>query len=306
MFDPVLLSVLAVTMVVGVGGAWFVTRRIARRSDMPRVSNWLAFLGGASFWLLSLRFVGYTDYLGATWRSSFGSIGVTVGAMLAIAVLFIAFILIGSVTGSLLGWGLVAGLKLFSRVVEPSPIPRSSEETFIEFSRTKLIGLSIIAGAFVAGGAQMLFGKSGYSFRVFWFFNDPAFVHGAGLLGILFFGLGELVILKKLFENKPGLVLNATGLLDNSAGLSIGFLAWSDVAGFEAKEFLGQRLLVVRLEDPTHYLETCSPLMRVQGRINVRLIGSPVAISSNALRIDFSELVSVCNSWLAKYQRGRS
>jgi len=175
-----------------------------------------------------------------------------------------------------------------------------SDERIIPLSKAKLLLLLVGACVFIALGIWMLqIGPEGMRSPRF----KVAFMHGIGLASIVFFGLCGLVGLRKLFETKPGLVLNSTGILDNSSGISAGFVPWSDIAGFGIFQVQTIRTLVIEVIDPDKYANRGGAIQRALKKANVRLCGSPVAISSNALKIDFDELLQLCNDYLTKYGR---
>lgn len=158
-------------------------------------------------------------------------------------------------------------------------------ERAIEFSRTRLVLL--IAGSLLmtAMGAWLFMtgGPPGRSTR-------PWMVHATGAVAFLFFGAAAVYAVAKAFDRKPGLVLGPTGLVDNSSAVAAGFIPWSDVTGVRIFTFGIQKFLVVRVADPEKYIRRGNPFRRALNRVNTWMCGSPITISSIALRIPFREL----------------
>lgn len=180
----------------------------------------------------------------------------------------------------------------------------STDETIIELSRTKLVLLILGACAFVVAGVWLLSLdaaeiRSGRGFR--FFFNDPTVVYGAGVASILFFGACGLYGLRKMFDKKPGLVLNSDGIVDNASGVAAGFIPWSEVTGSGVVEIQKQKMLVIGVRDPQKYIDRGGALRRAMNKANSGMTGSPVAIPSVTLKINFSELVSLFNRYQQKY-----
>ena len=180
----------------------------------------------------------------------------------------------------------------------------TTDETIIELSRGKLGLLVLGSGAFVALGAWLLSLdaaeiEDGRSFA--FFYNDPLIVYGAGLAAILFFGLCGLYGLFKMFDRKPGLIFNSSGIVDNASGLAAGFIPWSEVLGAGVYEIQRQKMLVVGVRDPQKYIGRGGAFRRALNKANSKMVGSPIAISSVALKIDFSELVSLFDRYCRKY-----
>ena len=177
-----------------------------------------------------------------------------------------------------------------------------SDEKIVELSKTKILLLVVGSLVFVVLGIWM------YQLDPAWIeaqrrFNSPLLVHSTGIVSVVFFGLCGVIGIKKFFDKKPGLILDASGIVDNSSGASAGLIPWSDIQGFGIHEIQKQKLLIIKLADPEKYIQAGGSMKRALNRMNLKLCGSPIAISSNALKINFSELVSLCNSYYAKYGR---
>jgi hypothetical protein len=179
----------------------------------------------------------------------------------------------------------------------------SNDETVIGLSKTKLALLLLGATAFVAAGIWML-SLDDASIRTQRRFNDPTYVHGLGLVSIVFFGACGLFALKKLFDKNPGLVFNSSGIVDNASSALAGFIPWSEVAGAEILEIQKQKMLVIRVRDPLEYIARGGSLRRTLNKANYNMVGSPISISSNTLAINFSELVSLFEQYRRKYGVG--
>lgn len=179
----------------------------------------------------------------------------------------------------------------------------SSDETIVELSKTKIVLLLLGASAFVAAGIWM-FSLDDASIQSQRRFNDPMYVHGLGLVSIVFFGLCGLFALKKLFDKKPGLVFNDSGIVDNASSVAAGFIPWSEVVGAEIFEIQKQKMLIIKVRDPQKYIARGNSLRRTLNKANYKMVGSPISVSSNALEINFSELASLFEQYRRKYGVG--
>lgn len=170
-------------------------------------------------------------------------------------------------------------------------------------SKGKNLGLLLIGIMFVAIGFWML-SIPDADIEAQRRFNSPWLVHGLGWVSVIFFGLCSLVAVRNLFSPRPGLVLDREGLTDQSSGLAVGFVPWRDIAGLEPCVIQGQKMLVVLLKNPQAYVDKGGPLRRQLYRMNLGLVGSPFAISSNSLKLGFDELVVLCTRYYEKYGAG--
>lgn len=180
----------------------------------------------------------------------------------------------------------------------------STDETIIELSRAKLVRLILASCAFVALGAWLLSFdadeiRSGRSFGFLYY--SPPLVYGLGLAAIVFFGFCGLYGARKMFDRKPGLVLNSSGLVDNASGVAAGFIPWSEVTGVRIHEIHNQKMLVIGVSEPRKYIDRGGALKRTLHKASYKMGSGPVAISSISLKVDFPELVSLFNRYYRKY-----
>lgn len=195
-----------------------------------------------------------------------------------------------------------SGLSAASREVTHM---NSVDEKIIELSKTKIALTILGASAFVVIGGWLFsldeasIRSNSRSFRLF--LSNPTAVHAAGLLSIVIFGFCGLFAIKKLADKKPGLVFNSLGVIDNVSLTSPGLISWSEVERLEIFEVRNQKILVVKVRDPQKYIDHGSLWKRKLNTANYKMCGSPITISSNALKIDFSELLSEFNEYHRKY-----
>lgn len=176
----------------------------------------------------------------------------------------------------------------------------NSDKKIIELSKKKIFLIILGSCAFVALGIW-LYSLDAATIRALRRFNNPVLVHGIGLVSIVFFGLCGLYALIKLFDKKPGLVFSNSGIVDNASGVSAGLIPWSEVTGSEIFEVQKQKMLIIKVRNPQKYIERGGLLKRAMNKANYKMCGSPIAISSNALKINFSELLALFNRYQQKY-----
>ena len=178
----------------------------------------------------------------------------------------------------------------------------SSDETVIELSKKKILLLILGSCIFVALGVWLA-SLDEAILQAQSRFRNPVLVHGLGLVAVAFFGLCGVVGIKKLFTKKPGLVFNSSGIVDNASGVSAGLIPWTEIIGAEVFEIQKQDILVIKVTDPQKFVDRGGLLKRVFNKANYKMCGSPIAISSNTLKMDFSELLSLFSQYQRKYGR---
>jgi len=178
----------------------------------------------------------------------------------------------------------------------------TEDEKVIELSKTKLRLLVAGSMIFVIMGLWMvLHDSSQIAYQRP--YNSPVLTYGIGTAGILFFGFCGAAGIRKLLDKKPGLILNSSGIHDNSSAVAARFVPWSEVIGFSIFEMQKQKTLVIIVREPERYIEAGGAFKRMLNRMNYKMCGSPVAISANSLNLGFDELLKICNAYLYKYQK---
>lgn len=117
------------------------------------------------------------------------------------------------------------------------------------------------------------------------------------VVGVAFFGLALLYGLRALFDPRPGLVVRGDGFEDRSSPVAVGFVPWREVTAIEIYKLsvrgASERVLVVKVRDPAPYAARGGALARMARRENLRMVGSPITLSSKSLRISLDELARI-------------
>lgn len=179
----------------------------------------------------------------------------------------------------------------------------ANDEIIIKVSKKKVALLLLGACVFVAIGTWM-FSLDDATIQSRRAMNNPMLVHGLGLLAIVFFGIFGLVGLKKLFNTRPALILNKSGIVDNASSVSAGFIPWSEVIGARIVDVPKQKMLVIDVRDPEEYLARGNRLKQTLNKANYNMVGSPISIPADLLAINSAELASLFDEYQRKYAVG--
>ncbi|TXE14915.1 hypothetical protein ES692_17615 [Psychroserpens burtonensis] len=176
-----------------------------------------------------------------------------------------------------------------------------NKEIIIPLSKTKILLLFIGAMAFVIFGI--------------WFLNDPEkfantsyrprssdFIQIVGIVAVIFFGICGMFAFKKLFDKKNGLVINDKGIIDNSSGTSVGLIKWSDIIGIGIAQVHSQKFIMLEVSNPEYYIGLKkNKIGKMAMRANYDKYGSPISISANSLKTNFTELQSMIEKKFENY-----
>jgi hypothetical protein len=182
------------------------------------------------------------------------------------------------------------------RMYDTGLLRDAEDRIAIPLSKAKLVLLTLGALAFVALGCILCVAppRSGH---------DPAVVKVVGGAAIVFFGACLVYGVYKLFDRRPGLILDRLGLIDNSSAIAAGRITWQEIRDIKVSQIRTQRFLTLLIDDPDQFIARGNRFRRFLDAQNVGLTGSPVNISSGTLKIDFDELERLLRVYWVKYGR---
>ena len=122
-----------------------------------------------------------------------------------------------------------------------------------------------------------------------------------GVLGLVTFGCFGLAWVVLGFRPGPGLIIDDEGFDDASSATAVGRVPWSDVALVGEWTAFSSRIVVVEVRHPETYLIRASWFGRLVARLNARLVGTPVTLSSVGLRTNHDALLEVLRTAHARF-----
>jgi hypothetical protein len=123
------------------------------------------------------------------------------------------------------------------------------EPLVIRASRSKAILLFAGCLAFAGGGVAMLLTTERSP--------DQRLIGGAC---VLFFGGGALVALRQLFDSRPRLVIDDSGILDSTLG--VGTIPWSEILDARVQSIQGNDFICLSVRNPEMWIHSYSPVQR--------------------------------------------
>lgn len=164
----------------------------------------------------------------------------------------------------------------------------------IQLSKTKLFLMAIGSIVFVVLGFWfIIFRPAILSFNKA---NSAPIDLVVGIAAILFFGLCFAYIVKKLSDNNLGLIIDNEGITDNSSGVAVGLIPWTDIDSITTETVANQNFLMINVKNPQEYIGKQTGLIKRKAmEINYRTYGSPISISANSLKCNFNDLYQMIN-----------
>jgi hypothetical protein len=175
------------------------------------------------------------------------------------------------------------------------------KRTEIPLSKKKVTLLSLGGLLFIFLGLLMIFMLSDWRWSLF----DILF-KAIGLLGAAFGGLALYIGGKKLLDPRPGLIIDAAGITDNSSGSSLGFIPWDEITAIHRSSVMDIPMLLIELKNPKDYIKRAKGLNNTLLRQNHEMYGTPLAIAGNTLKCKFETLVGLLEEAIAEASKLRN
>jgi len=132
-----------------------------------------------------------------------------------------------------------------------------------------------------------------YGLRV----HQPAFI-AIGVVGIVFFGVCAAFGVALSLRRQPLVEINKSGIVDRSSAVGAGPISWDEITGAEIRSTMSNKYLVIFVARPEEVILRQSPIKQKLMRMNVPIVGSPVAIAGTLLTMPIEELRSHILEWL--------
>ena len=165
------------------------------------------------------------------------------------------------------------------------------EKIEIPLSKNKLIlgiGGSLL---FVIAGIWLFLNADSFQEHSFRLLRNPMVVKGVGTLSFLFFGATGIFGFKKMFDKKVGMIIDSSGITDNSNASSVGLIEWNDITDIITKQVMSTKFLLINVANPEKYIGKAKSGMKAKLlRLSMKMYKTPLSITSNTLKYDFGEL----------------
>ncbi len=157
----------------------------------------------------------------------------------------------------------------------------------IPSSKIKLILILIGTSVFIIGGYYLFqYPERFISYK----FRNVEFIKTIGLLLLVFFSTVWVYIPIKLFDKKPGLILDEDGIYDNSSAVSVGLILWKDIESIRVEKINSTKMLIVNIYNPEKYIDRSNRFKKVLLNLNTKLYGTPLTIGLAGLKYNRERL----------------
>ena len=170
----------------------------------------------------------------------------------------------------------------------------------IQLSKKKLFISLIIGIGFVLASLFFLFKPEYFVNSLITSLNVVRII---GVVSVLFFGVCSIYIYRKIYDKSPGLIIDSSGVYDNSNATSVGLIKWSDVLEIIDKKVVSERVILIKVNDGDNYIDkSSSKWVRRMMVINQKTYGTPISITANSLDITHDTLITSLNNYYTAYK----
>ena len=174
------------------------------------------------------------------------------------------------------------------------------ERIEIYSSKKKSLWLLLASIAFVAIGFWLVIEADNLTG---WRAKNPIFTRGIGIAGIVFFGLGIFVGIKRLIKSEIALIIDSEGLNVYPKKSLTEFLKWTDIKGFEEIKIQSTRIVIIGVKNPEYWLaKETNGFRRKLMQFNINNYNSPFNIASAGLDISSDRLIETLNKYFDRYK----
>jgi len=132
-------------------------------------------------------------------------------------------------------------------------------------------------------------------------FSNKSILRIIGIAAVIYFGSYPIFIARKLFDKKAGLTIDENGIMDNSGYTSVGIIEWQDITGIRRVKAASNKILVIQTDVPDKYIGRAKYFISKRAmKENLKSYGSPLVITSKALKIKFNELENLIKTEFEK------
>ncbi|NDI99817.1 hypothetical protein GWA97_12075 [Flavobacterium sp. LaA7.5] len=170
-------------------------------------------------------------------------------------------------------------------------------EIEIPRSRQKIILLILSSLLFIAAGYWISFEIADEQTRL-----HPLFAIFIGVLSIIMGIISSIYSLMSLFNRKHSLIINDKGIIDNSSGVSVGLIKWSDIINIEITRVKSTKFILLFVQNPEQYINNSKSFKRFLLKSNHKMYGTPLSISSTSLQYNFEDLEKEIRLGLERYR----
>lgn len=156
----------------------------------------------------------------------------------------------------------------------------NSDDTIVLYnSKTRYALLLVVCVGFVICGITMIT-------------QDPSTnTQAIGWLNIVFFGLGIIIAIRQLLDNKPRIIIDTHGIHDRT--LKVGLIEWADITAASLIRIQREHFIQLEFASENKYLDRLSVGHRRAAEANTFLGYNRLNINLSGVKCNASEILNI-------------
>ena len=127
-------------------------------------------------------------------------------------------------------------------------------------------------------------------------------VSAAIILVLTYYAIIALIeYIKTLFDRNATLTITDTSIVDNLSIFSCGKILWDEIIDVEVRVTIVAEFLIIKVQDPSRYLENKNIVQRHVLKQFIKKTGSPIVISDQRIKYNLHELKKLLLECKNKY-----
>ena len=176
-------------------------------------------------------------------------------------------------------------------------------DRYIEIQSSKLAHVLTIIGSLIFVGLGLwfvMYPPSPDNFII----NSPTIFLFVCYASIFFFGIGAIIYIRKMSDNRPGLIINEEGITGNVSGNFCGKVLWPNITNISLMDVRNQRLILIEINNPYDYINSeTNKYDKEFCEMNYNRFGTPISLTSNGLKISFNDLYNLLLDQFKMYRQ---
>jgi hypothetical protein len=120
-------------------------------------------------------------------------------------------------------------------------------------------------------------------------------VVAAGYIAVGISGFITLLLVRRLFSRRMGLVIDRHGIVDQLSYLGVGKIRWADIKRLRLVSVLGIKVVVIRVYDPQRYVDRGNVLQRFLKSMYRATMAHPVIFTLPMFAAPAGDIVAAIN-----------
>lgn len=163
------------------------------------------------------------------------------------------------------------------------------QQNVVEFicyrSKIKLLFLFLISLAFTVYSGVLLFPEiSGI--------HLSSVIYFVFIISLIFFGASAIVILRKILNNEPALIINSSGILNHTNAVGKHFIPWETIVEIEIVNVKNTRFLLVYVNNPKEVIAQSRGFGKWLAYLNYKQYNTPLSITPIGTQCKLDQIVA--------------